>query len=259
MHVLKYQLFIAVALLVGVAIGYFVKDEPAAVAEPTKAEEKTKKPVADKGDEATVKALRHRIAELEKALAEKEERSETAVASAEPPTRPPDRPQLNWRERMEEMKKNEPERYNEMTNRMAQWRRDQSARNKDRIDFLSSIDMSLMSAGAKKTHQKLQALVTKREEIEDTLHREGEGMDDNLRDELMRELHQTHREMHQLNEEERKNLLEATARSLGFEERDAKEITATIQDVIEATDNGWGGGRRRGGPRGGGPGGPGGR
>ena len=259
MHVLKYQLFIAVALLVGVAIGYFVKDEPAAVAEPTKAEEKVKKPVADKGDEATVKALRHRIAELEKALAEKEERSETAVASAEPQTRPPDRPQLNWRERMEEMKKNEPERYNEMTNRMAQWRRDQSARNKDRIDFLSSIDMSLMSAGAKKTHQKLQALVTKREEIEDTLHREGEGMDDNLRDELMRELHQTHREMHQLNEEERKNLLEATARSLGFEERDAKEITATIQDVIEATDNGWGGGRRRGGPRGGGPGGPGGR
>ena len=259
MHVLKYQLFIAVALLVGVAIGYFVKDEPVAASEPAKVEETVKKSVADKGDEATVKALRHRIAELEKALAEKEERSETAVASAEPPTRPPDRPQLNWRERMEEMKKNEPERYNEMTNRMAQWRRDQSARNKDRIDFLSSIDMSLMSAGAKKTHQKLQALVTKREEIEDTLHREGEGMDDNLRDELMRELHQTHREMHQLNEEERKNLLEATARSLGFEERDAKEITATIQDVIEATDNGWGGGRRRGGPRGGGPGGPGGR
>ena len=255
---IKYQLFIAVALLVGVAIGYFVKEEPATVGEPTKVEEKAKKPVADKGDEATVRALRHRIAELERMLAAKDERTETAVASAEAQTRAPERPQQNWRERMEEMKRNEPERYNEMTNRMAQWRRDQSARNKDRIDFLSSIDMSLMSADAKKTHQKLQSLVTKREEIEATLHKEGEGMDDNLRDELMRELHQTHREMHQLNEEERKNLLEVTARSLGFEERDAKEITETIQDVIDATDNGWGGGRRRGGgPRG--PGGQGGR
>ena len=255
---IKYQLFIAVALLVGVAIGYFVKDEPVAANEPAKVEEKAKKPVADKGDEATIKALRHRIAELEKMLAEKGEKAEVAISNAVSEARPSDRPQMNWRERMEEMKKNEPERYAQMTNRMAQWRRDQAARNKDKIDFLSSIDLSLMSAGAKKTHQKLQALVAKREEIEDTLHKEGDGMDDNLRDELMRELHQTHREMHQLNEEERKNLLEATARSLGFEDRDAKEITATIQDVIEATDNGWGG-RRRGGPRGGGPRGPGGQ
>ena len=253
---IKYQMFIAVALLVGVAIGYFVKDEPVAASEPAKVEETVKKPVADKGDEATVKALRHRIAELEKALAEKGEKAAVAISNAVAEARPPERPQMNWRERIEEMKKNDPERYNEMTNRMAQWRRDQAARNRDKIDFLSSVDLSLMSAGAKKTHQKLQALVTKREEIEDTLHKEGEGMDDAMRDELMRELHQTHWEMHQLNEEERKNLLEATARSLGFEERDAKEITATIQDVIEATDNGWGG-RRRGGPRG--PGGPNGR
>ena len=246
---IKYQMFIAVALLVGVAIGYFVKDEPVAAAEPAKVEEKAKKPVADKGGEATIKALRHRIAELEKALAEKDERSATPIASTEPQVRPPERPQMNWRERMEEMRKNEPERYAQRTNRMAQLRRDQAARNRDKIDFLSSIDLSLMSAGAKKTHQKLQALVAKREQIENTLHKEGEGMDDNLRDELMRELHQTYREMHQLNGEERKNLLEATARSLGFEERDAKEIMATIQDVIEATDDGWGG-RRRGGPRG---------
>ena len=66
---IKHQLFIAVALLAGVAIGYFVKDAPVAAEEPAKAEEQAKKPVSDRGEEASVKALRHRIAELEKLLA----------------------------------------------------------------------------------------------------------------------------------------------------------------------------------------------
>ena len=257
MHVLKYQLFIAVALLVGVAIGYFVKDEPVAVGETATVEEKaTKKSVADKGDEASVKALRHRIAELEKALAEKEERSETAVASAEPQTRAPERPQLNWRERMEEMKRNEPERYNEMTNRMAQWRRDQSVRAKNKIDFLSSIDTSRMSAGAKKTHFALQNLIARRDDLEAQLQQE--DLSDEDRGAMMHELWESHRELQRLNAEERKILIGETAKGLGFSGEDAREFSATIQEVIEATDSGWGGGRHHGGPRGGGPRGPGG-
>ena len=256
MHVLKYQLFIAVALLVGVAIGYFVKDEPATAVEPAKVEEKAKKPVADKGDGATVKALRHRIAELEKALAEKEERSEAAVASTEPQARAPERPQMNWRERIEEMKKNEPERYNEMTNRMAQWRRNQSERAKNKIDFLSSIDTSRMSAGAKKTHIALQNLIARRDDLEAQLQQE--DLSDEDRGTLMRELWESHRELQRLNAEERKILIGETAKGLGFAGDDAKEFSATIQEVIEATDSGWGGGRHHGGPRGGGPRGPGG-
>ena len=253
---IKHQLFIAAALLVGVAIGYFVKDEPkASAAEPAKAEEKAKKPVADKGDEATVRALRRRIAELEKALAEQGETAETAVASAEPQARTPDRPQQNWRERMEEMKKNEPERYNEMTNRMVQWRRDQAARARDKIDFLSSIDTSRMSAGAKKTHDALQGLIARRDNLEAQLQQE--DLTDEERGTLMRELRESHRELQHLNAEERRNLLDETAKGLGFAGEDAKEFSATIQDVIEATDSGWGG-RRHGGPRGGGPRGPGG-
>lgn len=252
---IKYQMFIAVALLVGVAIGYFVKDEPVAAAEPAKVEDKAKKPVADKGDEATVRALRHRIAELEKALAEKEERSEAAVASTEPQARAPERPQMNWRERIEEMKKNDPERYSEMTNRMAQWRRDQSVRAKNKIEFLSSIDTSRMSAGAKKTHIALQNLIARRDDLEAQLQQECLSDDD--RGTLMRELWESHRELQRLNAEERKILIDETAKGLGFAGEDAREFSETIQEVIEATDSGWGG-RHHGGPRGGGPHGPGG-
>ena len=254
---IKHQMFIAAALLAGVAIGYFVKDDPIPVEEP-KSEEVPKKPAADKGGEASVKALRRRIAELEKLLAEKGEVSEIAISNAVAEAakmRPPEPSRGNWRERMEEMKKNDPERYTQMTNRFAQWRRDRAAQAQDRMDFLSSIDTSRMSAGAKKTHNALQDLIARREELEQQLHQE--DLSDEERGRLMRELGDSHRELMRLNGEERKNLFDETAKGLGFTGADAKEFTATIQEVIEATDSGWGGRRHGGGPRG--PGGPGGR
>ena len=252
---IKHQMFIAAALLAGVAIGYFVKDEPIPAEEP-KAEEKVKKSVADKGDEASVRALRHRIAELEKLLAEKDGKSEIAISNAVAEavkTRPPEPQRGNWRERMEEMKKNDPERYTQMTNRFANWRRSRAEQARNKIDFLSSIDTSHMSSGAKKTHNALQELIARREGIEQQL--QSPDLTDEERGKLMGELHSTHHELMRLNGAERNNLFEETARNLGFEGEDAKEITATIQEVIRATDAGWGG--HHGGHRG--PGGPGGR
>ena len=255
---IKHQLFIAVALLAGVAIGYFVKDAPVAAEEPAKAEKHVKHPAADKGESASVKALRHRIAELEKQLAERDGTSEIAISNAVAEavqSRPPEPPRGNWREQMEEMKKNDPERYTQMTNRFAQWRRSRSEQARDKIDFLSSIDTSHMSAGAKKTHNALQNLIAKREEVEQQL--QSPDLSDEERGKLMDELHSTHGELMRLNGEERRNLFEETARSLGFSGEDAKEVSATIQEVIRATDGGWGG-HHGGGPRGG-RGGPGGR
>lgn len=248
---IKHQMFIAVALLAGVAIGYFVKDEPIP-AEAPKVEEKAKKPLADKGEEASVKALRRRIVELEKLLEEKDGKSEIAISNAVAEAvknRPPAPPQQNWRERMEEMKKNDPERYTQMTNRFANWRRSRAEQARNKIDFLSSIDTSHMSAGAKKTHNALQELIANREEIEAQL--QNPDLSDEARGKLMRQLWESHGELQRLNNEERKNLIDETARSLGFEGEDAKEISATIREVIEATDGGWGGHHRHGGgPRG---------
>ena len=245
---IKHQMFIAAALFAGVAIGYFVKDEPIP-AEAPKVEEKAKKSVADKGEEASVKALRHRITELEKLLAEKDGKSEIAISNAVAEAvkaRPPAPPPQNWRERMEEMKKNDPARYTQMTNRFANWRRSRAEQARNKIDFLSSIDTSHMSAGAKKTHNALQELIVRREGIEQQL--QSPDLTDEERGKLMGELHSTHHELMRLNGEERNNLFEETARNLGFDGEDAKEISATIQEVIHATDAGWGG--HHGGPRG---------
>ena len=249
---IKHQMFIAVALLVGVAIGYFVKDDPIPVEE-SNAEEVAKKPVADKGEEATVKALRRRIAELEKLLAEKSGESEIAISNAVAEAvknRPPEPPRGNWRERMEELKERDPARYTQMTNRFAQWRRSRAEQARNKIVFLSSIDTSHMSADARKTHDALQDLIARREEIEQQL--QDPDLSDDDRGKLMGELHSTHHELMRLNGEERNNLFEETARNIGFEGEDAKEISATIQEVIRATDSGWGGhhGGHRGGPRG---------
>lgn len=251
---IKHQMFIAAALLAGVAIGYFVKDEPVAAEEPT-IEVAPKKTVADKGEDATVRALRHRIAELEKLLTEKDGKSEIAISNAVAEAVKIHQPismRGNPREWMENLRKNDPERYTQMTNRFANWRRSRAAEARNKIDFLSSIDTSHMSAGARKTHDALQELIASREEIEAQL--QNPDLSDEERGKLMHQLRESHGELHRLNGEERKNLIDETARSLGFEGEDAKEISATIREIIETTDSGWGG--HRGGHRGlGGPGG----
>ena len=260
---IKTQMFIAAALLAGVAIGYVAggRSAPGTSAQTAAEAPKRTAPasIADQGEVASVKALRRRVAELEGLLAEKEAKSEVAISNAVAEAvknRPPEPPRGNWRERMEEMKKNDPARYTQMTNRWAQWRRSRSEQARNKIDFLSSIDTSHMSARARKTHDELQELIAKREDIEAQLQQE--GLSDEERGKLMHELWSTHGDLRRLNGEERKNLLAETAHNLGFEGDDAKEISATIQEVIEATDSGWGGGRHHGGHRGPPPGGQGG-
>lgn len=258
MKVIKHQLFIAAALLTGVAIGFFAGDH-APAAKPEEAERSVRKAgvVADKGEEATIVALRRRVADLEKLLAEKDGQSEVAISNAvavATAARPPEPPRGNWRERLEEMKKNDPERYMQTTNRIAQWRRHQAERAQSTLGFLSSVDTSRMGNRAKRTHEALQELIARREEISEQLHQE--DISDEDRGQLMEELHQTHRELMRLNGEERKNLFDETARNLGFEGQDVHDFTTAILEVIDATDGGRGPGRRSG-PRG--PGGPGGR
>ena len=251
---IKHQMFIAAALLAGVAIGYFVKDEtvPGAVPQATNAVHRADGAIADKGAEASLKALRRRVAQLEAALAEKDEKAEAAISNAvAAAAKPPAPPQMNWRERMEEMKKNDPARYAQMTNRFAQWRRSRAEQARTKIDFLSSVDTTRMSAGARKTHTALQDLIVRREEIEIELQQE--DLSDEERGKLWGELRSTHGEYQRLSGEERRNLFDETAKNLGFEGQDVKDFTTAVQEVIRATDSGWGGGHHgghHGGPRG---------
>jgi len=251
---IKTQLFIGAALVIGVAVGYCLRDVDKPAVAPAIAENPTvAKTISDKGSDASLSALRARIAELERRLAEAGRTQEVAVSNAltkAAAERGPGR--FDPRERMEELKKSDPARYAQITNNMAQWRQRRVERQQARLEFLSSVDTSRMSASARKTHAALQDLMAKQEGLMERLH--DENLTREQRHAIMEELHSTGRELRKVSSDERTNLLEETAKSLGFEGDDVKEISATIQDVIEATDNG----RGFGGPPPGGPGGPGG-
>ena len=110
---------------------------------------------------------------------------------------------------MERMKKETPERYAQMTNGMAQFRRQRLDRAQTKIDFLSSIDTSRMGKEALETHQKLQDLIAQREELEAKINPEAiASATDEERREFFETMRDTDRQIRELNRAERENLLQ---------------------------------------------------
>ena len=230
-----------VVLMVGTCVGFCMGVTRSGGDGEPKHEEKTvqeRRPPADMGEAASVKALRSRIAELERRLAAvaaaegAASTNEVAAVRDEPgPGRGGPR---DW---MENLRKNDPERYVQTTNRIAQFRLRRLERQQRNLDFLASVDTSRMSASAKKTHAALQDAIARREEIEERLHQE--GLSDAERREIMEEMMAADRELRSLRAAERKNLFLATANSLGFEGEDAKEIVNTLKEVVDSTESSW--------------------
>ena len=241
MKVIKTQMFIGVALLAGVAIGYFAGGH-GDVARPDGNEGYVaQKAVTDKGEAASVQALRTRVAELEKALAEKGEQTETAVSNAVAEASKNASPwRGNPQEWLENLKKTDPERYVQTTNRWAQWRKRRAEQTQSQFDFLSSVDVSRLGAKAQENHNALLDAIVRREEIVEELHQEGTAED--RRHELMRQLMETDREMRVMTQTERSSLIMEAVRNSGVKGKMVGELTATIKDVIKATEShGFGG------------------
>ena len=235
---------IVISLLVGVALGYCLGplSSPAPAPAPEqKAEPEQVKQPEYRGERAD-RALRARIKELEGMLAKQGIEVEKMKEESSRRDRPRD-----FRADMERLKKEEPERYAQITNSMAQFRRHRLERAQSKIDFLSSIDTSRMSPAMLKVHSDLQDMIEKREAVEEKMR----GFMD-----------MTEEERREAFQEIGDNLLVQTAEALGFQGDDAAEIIDTVKSIYEATDSGWGfggpGGPGRRGGRGG-RGGPGGR
>ena len=231
---------VVVALLACVALGYCFGVTTSTTPEQAKAEREkaAKLPPADKGEAASVKALRARIAELEKLLADaraKPPANEAEKVASQGAPRPPNGG--GPREWLENIRKADPGRFAQMTNRFAQFRRRRLERQQRNLDFLASVDTTHMSAAAKKTHAALQDAIARREEIEEKMH--DEGLSDAERRELFGQMRDADRELRGLRRAERDNLFEATANTLGFEGEDAKEIVDTLKEVVEATESSW--------------------
>lgn len=234
---MKTTLVAFISLVIGASAGYLVSDASKGDEDsPVKIEKsETKRTIAPAAADANMNVLRERIKELEGKLrdgAAKEEApaaEEVAVAAAE--TQKP----MGFRERMEKMKEEDPQRYQQMTNSFAQFRRSRARHAASRIEFLSSVDTSGMSASAKRTHEELQDVIAEREALEEKLH--NPDLSDQERMELFSQMRQTDGRMRRLNEIERDNLLVETAKRLGFDSAEAKEISSAIKEVVDATSS----------------------
>ncbi len=190
-------------------------------------------------NDAENKSLRRRVRELE---AEKAQAavSEEAVGQERAERQLPPRMERggNW---LANLKTEDPERYQQITNGMARWRNDRAAQTKSRIDFLSSVDTSKMSRQARETHEKLQALYVERENLQaslDEMMMAGGEISGEDRRKLFEQMRDTTREINSLSAQERENLIKQTAETLGFKGEDVGEIAATIKGIIDATETG---------------------
>lgn len=259
---IKHQLFIGAALIAGVAIGYFAAPAPSPVAPAPETEFIADEEIADNGASASLAALRARIAELEAQLAKKGEDSEELVSNAVARIEERRRDRGGWGERrsprefVEEMQKNHPEQFVQMTNRVAQWRQSRLDRQQSKLDYLAAINTSGMNERQRESHEKLQDLIVRHAELEEQLH--DLDMSDEDRRRVFEEMREVDRTIGRLNDEERRTLLGETAKALGLGDEDAQALTDTVQDILEVTENsrmgppgGMGGpGGQRGGRRG---------
>ncbi|MBQ1345506.1 MAG: hypothetical protein IIY62_03990 [Kiritimatiellae bacterium] len=239
------------ALAAGAALGYFLKPAPEAPA----AAEPTPAPAERRVDDTELKALRQQVKALQARLAAAEAEKPAATEEKVEEPRPERGPRGgDWRARLEQWKKDNPEEFARIEKERQAFMQRRAERAKSRLEFLASIDTSKMSAADRETHEKLQGLLAKREALEAKMGQLLE-LSDEERNQLFADMRETHHEIHELNGQEREILFKQTAELLGFQGEEAGEISATITEIINATDNGFGGPGGPGGPGGRGPGG----
>ena len=271
-------LAVALPLAAGAVLGYVVRgametpvevpEEVRVVGAPKATPNVAPSDAALSAAQANVESLRARVAQLEKLLDEREgnlarlaseaaQAQEAAVAKPAEETEAParqQRPRESFRERMERMKTEEPERYAEMQKRQTEFRARMHADNEERGNFFASIDTTRMTADQKAGHEKLLAAIKMADAFMDRMRPDAE---EPLTDEERQAAFAAIREIGPLMEQERRYILEEVGREYG---EDGAEFATYIQNVMDYTTPmprmGRGRGPRHGGP--GGPGGPGG-
>lgn len=220
-------LAVAVALTAGFAAGYVVRGPSSAPAESAPAPRRS----ASIAEVTPAVAVRNAAFESEVFV------TNTVVVTNGFPFA--DGRRHDPREWMENLKNADPKRYAETTNRIARWRQRRLENANSKLEFFSSIDTSGWSARSRETHERLQELIAKRELVEQALHDPDVGEEERGR--LFQELRSSGHALRGLNAQERNTLFYEAARALGVGDAEAKEFTAAAREIVEATDNGFGG------------------
>ncbi len=238
------------ALIAGVAIGYAIHPAPSDE-KPAAAAERPAPRVKNASDESSLNRLRARIRELERQLAEASAR-QTETRAAEPAAEPVsggpanpflrgERPRMptaaEMRANMEELRKADPGRYTQMTNRFAHWQAHRLQRAANRLDILASVNTSGMSDREREVHNQLQDLIARKEELREMLNPQNEDATEDQRKAAFDELRRLEHEMYKLESSERDTLLAQTAASLGLSGSDASEMVETVKAIYQATQS----------------------
>ena len=251
----------APALLAGALLGHFVpplfSSAPAPAERETKTSERRSartRTQPSREHDADLNRLRARIKQLERQLAEQD-----AAASEEPV----DQPATNRVEgsrrfgpptfaELEDMRKNDPERYVQTTNRIAQFRAGWQGRLQNQFDILESADTAHMTEKQRKVHEDYISLLARIDELGEQLNPLADVTEEQRRA-AGQEMRESWHRLHELQRIERDTLLTQTANALGFRGRKAQEVVQGIKQVYEATGGGgpWGRGGRGRGPGGG--------
>ena len=203
--------------------------------------QKAKEPKPEKQPvhEADLNRLRARIKQLERQLAEQD-----AAASEEPVEQlatnrvegsrrfgPPTFAEL------EDMRKNDPERYVQTTNRIAQFRAGWQERLQNQFDILERADTAHMTEKQRKVHEDYKKLLVRIDELREQLNPLADVPEEQRRA-AVQEMREAWHQLHELQLIERDTLLTQTVNSLGYKGEDAKIVVDGIKAVYEATGGG---------------------
>ena len=174
-------------------------------------------------------ALRAERDALRAQLAEAQAQPEAAEATEEAPRR------LSPRERMEELKRTDPKRYEEMQARQQEFRQRMAEALAQRDDFLGNIDLSLLTPEQQETHRRFtEALAAQRQLMARMEAAANEGAE--LSEEERRQVGETFRAVRELQDAERDALLGAVAVSMGLQDgEEADSFVEVVRSVYDAT------------------------
>lgn len=175
-----------------------------------------------------IDALKAERKTLQDALAAQQAQSPEQAQQGEPPRR------RSWQERMEEMKKSDPERYKEEMARRERFMNEMAQARTERANFLEDIDTDLLSQEQKQIHAQYVATLAKQDALEQEFRKHMEAGTQPT-EELQTAMRETRDAMRSLREAERSALLGAIATSMGLSSDEATGFSQLVSDVFDAT------------------------
>jgi len=231
----------------GLAAAFLASPASRAAAPSPVPEKKNVARAADDSCKEEVVALRKRVKELEKRLAEKKaeaaaetmpEASAEVVEVAEKPARaerrfgPPD---------LKALEKEDPARYTEFTNRMATFRARHLARQEERLQTLASVDVKRMSRAEREAHDEYQELIVRREELREAFRPDAEGVTEEERRAAFEEMHTLERRIRELAQTERDTVTRLVLEDVGVAEEEMAGAVESLRAVNDMTNEHGGG------------------